>query len=68
LRRSRFFLREAILQSSRQGQIHAAKYMQLTYKSKNMTITQKYLPKELLREIDVSLFEDVAGSDSAKQA
>ena len=42
--------------------------MQLTYKSKNMTITQKYLPKELLREIDVSLFEDVAGSDSAKQA
>ena len=33
-------------------------YTQLTYKAKNITITKKCLPEELLNEIDSSLFEN----------
>lgn len=38
--------------------INALLYTQLTYKSKNLSITKKCLPKELLKEIDVTLIED----------
>ena len=48
--------------------INATKYTQLTYKSKNITITQKCLPKELLKEIDFSLLEDTSESNSTEQA
>lgn len=34
------------------------KYTQLTYKSKNITITKKCLPKDLLEQIDSSLFDE----------
>lgn len=37
--------------------INAPLYTKLTYKTKNISITKKYLPKELLEEIDDSLFE-----------
>lgn len=37
--------------------INAPLYTKLTYKAKNISITKKYLPKELLEEIDDSLFE-----------
>lgn len=48
--------------------INATKYTQLTYKSKNITITQKCLPKELLKEIDFSLLEDTSESNNTEQA
>ena len=38
--------------------INSPLYTQLTYKAKNTNITKKCLPKELLNEIDPSLFED----------
>ena len=43
--------------------IHSSLYTQLTYKSKNITITKKCLPKELLSEIDPSLLEDTSESN-----
>ena len=43
--------------------IHSSLYTQLTYKSKNITITKKCLPKELLSEIDPSLLEDTSKSN-----
>lgn len=48
--------------------INATKYTQLTYKSKNITITKKCLPKELLKEIDFSLLEDTSESNNTEQA
>ena len=48
--------------------INATKYTHLTYKSKNITITPKRLPKELLKEIDFSLLEDTTESNSTEQA
>lgn len=38
--------------------INSPLYTQLTYKTKNITITKKCLPAELLNEIDSSLFEN----------
>ena len=38
--------------------INALLYTQLTYKSKNISITKKCLPKELLKKIDITLIED----------
>ena len=38
--------------------INSPLYTQLTYKAKNITITKKCLPEELLSEIDPSLFEN----------
>ena len=38
--------------------INSPLYTQLTYKAKNITITKKCLPEELLNEIDSSLFEN----------
>ncbi len=38
--------------------INSDLYTQLTYKSKNMSITKKCLPKELVKEIEPSLLED----------
>ena len=43
--------------------IHSSLYTQLTYKSKNITITKKCLPKKLLSEIDPSLLEDTSESN-----
>ena len=43
-------------------------YTQLTYKSKNIKITKKCLPKELLKEIDPLLLEDIFESCPDKQA
>ena len=43
--------------------IHSSLYTQLTYKSQNITITKKCLPKELLSEIDPSLLEDTSESN-----
>ncbi len=37
--------------------VKSSLYTQLTYKSPNTIIAQKYLPKELQTEIDTSLFE-----------
>lgn len=39
--------------------IHSPLYTQLTYQSKNISITKNCLPKELLNEIDASLLEDI---------
>ena len=47
--------------------INATKYTQLTYKSKNITITPKCPPKKLLNEIDFSLLEDTSESNSTEQ-
>ena len=47
--------------------INATNYTQLTYKAKNITITQKCLPKELLKEIDFSLLEDTTESHNTEQ-
>ena len=41
-----------------QVKIGEDKYTQLTYKSKNITITKKCLPKDLLEQIDSSLFDE----------
>ena len=38
--------------------IHSPLYTQLTYKTKNITITKKCLPKDLLEQIEPSLLED----------
>ena len=38
--------------------INSPLYTQLTYKAKNIAITKKCLPEELLNEIDSSLFEN----------
>ncbi|MBD5457212.1 MAG: hypothetical protein HDR27_01405 [Lachnospiraceae bacterium] len=38
--------------------IHDTRYTQLTYKSKNLYITQKCLPKELIAQIEPSLLEN----------
>lgn len=38
--------------------INSPLYTQLTYKAKNITVTKKCLPEELLDEIDPSLFEN----------
>ena len=43
--------------------IHSSLYTQLTYKSQNITITKKCLPKELLSEIHPSLLEDTSESN-----
>ena len=47
--------------------INDTNYTQLTYKAKNITITQKCLPKELLKEIDFSLLEDTTESNNTEQ-
>ena len=47
--------------------INATNYTRLTYKAKNITITQKCLPKELLKEIDFSLLEDTTESNNTEQ-
>lgn len=41
--------------------INSPLYTQLTYKSKNTSITKKCFPKELIKEIDPSLLEDLTG-------
>lgn len=46
--------------------INSKLYTQLTYKSQNLCITKKCIPKELISLIDSSLFED-ENSDSSKQ-
>ena len=43
--------------------IHSSLYTQLTYKSQNITITKKCLPKELLSEIHPSLLENTSESN-----
>lgn len=43
-------------------------YTQLTYKSKNISITKKCLPKELLNEVDAALLDDNADSNHNRQA
>ncbi len=48
--------------------IGAPLYTQLTYKSKNISITKKCLPKELLTEVDTSLLEDNNNSDDNEPA
>lgn len=48
--------------------IHSSIYTQLTYKSKNIAITQKCLPKDLLKEIDPSLLEETSESNSIQRS
>ena len=48
--------------------IGAPLYTQLTYNSKNISITKKCLPKELLTEVDTSLLEDNNNSDDNEPA
>ena len=48
--------------------IGAPLYTQLTYNSKNINITKKCLPKELLTEVDTSLLEDNNNSDDNEPA
>ncbi len=48
--------------------INSSLYTQNTYKSKNITITRKCLPKDLLNEIDPLLLEDTSESNTDVQA
>lgn len=47
--------------------INSTLYTQLTYKSQNMKITKKCLPKNLLERIEPSLLEDNNNEDDNQQ-
>ena len=47
--------------------INTSLYTQVTYQSKNITITKKCLPKELLEEIDPLLLADTAKPKSSRR-